>query len=169
MTAQLSRTTLAVVGGALLVSGCVPQGLSFKADKRVEIVRPEERSEVTLPVTLEWTVRDFDLKTSPADSGGSFAVFVDRAPIPPGERLTWLARNDSTCKTKPNCPDAAYFAGLGVYETTDTRLEIKDVPGSAPRSGRRDRHRAVIVLLDSDGKRIDEIAFDVIFDLKRKG
>jgi hypothetical protein len=146
----------------------VAQGLSFRVDKRVEIVSPKDRAEVSLPVTLAWTVRDFNLKGAAPD-GGSFAVFVDRAPVPPGEQLAWVARDDSSCE-QPGCPNAAYLAKLGVFETTDTSLVITEIPGARNRSnGKRDRHRAVIVLLDAQGARIGEIAYDVTFDLKRKG
>jgi hypothetical protein len=160
--------------GALAVtmaSACVPQGLSFRVDERVKILSPKDRAEVSLPITLEWSVRDFDVKSSPADSGGSFAVFVDEAPIPPGKSLSWIARNDSECTSVPSCPDAAYLAKRGVYATTDTKLVLSSLPGSSASSSssKRDRHRAVIVLLDADGQRIGEIAYDVTFDLKREG
>jgi hypothetical protein len=150
---------------------CVPQGLSFRVDHRVQILSPKDRAEVSLPVTLEWSVRDFALKTSPDGSGGSFAVFVDESPVPPGQPLSWLARNDLECAQVPSCPDAAYLAKKGVYQTSDTTLVIKDLPGSSSSSSKskRDRHRAVIVLLDDRGRRIGEIAYDVTFDLKREG
>ena len=114
-------------------------------------------------------MHDFDLKGTSAD-GGSFAVFLDRSPVPPGKPLNWLARNDSSCGEQPGCPDASYYAKLGVFETTGTELVINEIPGAKKKSdGKRDRHRAVIVLLDAQGQRIGEIAYDVIFDLKRKG
>ena len=155
---------------AVLASACVSSNLSFRVDKRVHIVSPKDRSELTLPVELRWTVRDFAVRSSPTDSGGSFAVFVDRSPVPPGKPLTWLARNDSECKGKTTCPDAAYYAQLGVYPTTETELTLTSVRDDDPSStDKTSRHYATIVLLDDQGRRIGEIAYTVNFELKRKG
>jgi hypothetical protein len=139
-------------------------------DNRVKILSPKDRAEVSLPLTLEWSVRDFALKSSSSDVGGSFAVFVDKAPVPPGKAPSWVAHGDPDCTSVPSCPDAAYLAKRGVYVTTETKLVLKELPGSSASSSssKRDRHRVVIVLLDDEGKRIGEIAYDVTFDLKKQ-
>src|SRR5205085_2729127 len=72
----------------LFGSGC-GTNVAFKQDHRVSIVYPRNRQKVTLPMTVRWTVKDFD---------GTFGVLLDRAPQPPGEPLTWFARNDKSCK-----------------------------------------------------------------------
>ena len=171
MTRRSSWATALVLAPMLLTSGCVADGLSFRIDKRVKIVEPKSRSTVTLPVTLSWTVRDFQLKTSPDSSGGSFAVFLDRSPMPPGKQLSWLGRNDSDCTSKPSCPDAAYLAKLGVYTTTTTQLVIKSFPEDTSTSSTdtSQKHDATIVLLDGSGRRIGEIAYNVTFDVSQKG
>lgn len=167
MRSAVRWTTWALL--AVTSTACVPQGLSFRVDKRVHIESPKDRSEVSLPITLTWTVHGFPLKTPLSDKGGSFAVFIDTAPMPPGKGLAWIARDDPTCTKVPTCPDAAYLADHGVYETTQTSLVVKALPPSTVSSGsKHDRHRAVIVLLDDNGKRLGETAFDVTFDLKKK-
>ena len=170
MRPSIRRGLLAPVAASLLASGCVAQGLAFRVDTRLHITSPKDRAEVTLPLRLSWTIRDFAVRSSSnGDDGGSFAIFVDRSPIPPGKTLAWLARKDSACTVKPGCPDAAYLAPLGIYETTETSLELRSLPLDGSTSpGRRDRHHATIILLDHDGKRIGEIAYDVTFDLKQK-
>jgi hypothetical protein len=124
---------------------------------------------VRLPVDLTWTIRDFTVKNSPSGRGGAFAVFVDRAPVPPGKTLSWLAREDASCTTTPGCPDTAYLAKLGVYRTTATHLTITALPPTDPTSQTPDRHEATIILLDDNGKRIGETAFVVTFKVKQKG
>lgn len=158
-----------VLLAVLTSAACLPEGQSFRQDKRVSIVAPVDRQEVSLPVTLRWTVDDFDVVAAGGEvreNAGYFAVFVDRAPMPPGEDLTWLARKDKSCRPSEGCPDEVYFSRLGVYTTSDTELVIDQVQGRD--TDRRDRHTATIVLLDADGKRIGESAFKVNFDLEKE-
>jgi hypothetical protein len=151
------------VAGLLLtcfaLTGCVPQGLAFRVDDRLSFVAPEDRSTVTLPVRIDWEVRDVDVD--------SFAVFVDRAPMPPNEPLRWLARNDTSCREQDGCPDEEYLNSRGVYTTTETELVLEQVPRTTDRDERKERHRAVVVLLDREGRRIGESAFEIEFDVER--
>ena len=163
------RALVGALLSTLFTTGCGVSNLSFRVDTRVKITSPKNRSVVELPVALTWTVRDFDVKSSPTSSGGSFAIFVDRSPIPPGKKLSWLARNDSACTSKPTCPDPAYLAQLGVYQTTGTSLVLSSVKDESDSTSKTSRHFATIVLLDDEGKRIGEIAYNVNFELKRKG
>lgn len=146
---------LAMVGTA--GSGCGVEGLNFVQDDRVSITAPRDRAEVELPVTIRWTARDFD---------GTYAVFVDRAPVPPGRTLEWLAREDETCKETPGCPNEAWLRDRDVYETAATELTIDDLPDPTDDAG-RDFHEASVVLLDRRGRRIGEAAFTVEFEVAR--
>lgn len=152
-----------------MTAACVPQNLSFRVDKRVAITSPKDRSDVSLPITLRWNVHDFNVKTS-YSQGGSFAVFVDESPVPPGKPLSWVARNDADCPDPAACITADYLAKKGIYQTTDTSVVISEIPGvvEISKDDEKKQHRAVIVLLDNAGKRIGEIAYDVTFKLKRK-
>lgn len=131
------RRTLPVLLCALTLGGCTSDGLAFRVDERVTITTPADRSTVELPLRLAWTVNGFD---------GSFAVFVDRAPMRPG---------------------GMFVPQRGAYTTTETELILEDVERDT--DDRRERHTATIVLLDDTGRRVGESAFDVDFEVERKG
>jgi hypothetical protein len=155
------------------LTACVPQGLAFQVDDRLTFSTPEDRSEVSLPVTLDWEIRDFEVvepgQSRPSEDAGYFAVFVDAAPMPPGKPLRWLARKDTSCRESEGCPDAEYLSSRGVYTTTDTRLVLDQLPRLSNDEDRRERHRAVVVLLNAEGERIGESAFEIEFDVERNG
>jgi hypothetical protein len=153
-----------------VLTGCVPQGLAFRVDDRLSFTSPEDRATVTLPVTLSWTMRDFEVSgpgTPPREDAGYFAVFIDRSPMPPGESLTWVARKDRSCRADDGCPDAEYLSGRGIYTTTTPQLVLQQLPRTSDREDRKERHHAVVVLLDGASKRIGESAFEIAFDLDR--
>ena len=166
---------LVLAGLCAALSGCVPQGLAFRTDTRLTFVQPEERATVPLPVKIDWDIRDFEVvepgARGSAEDGsrdrGYFAVFVDSAPMPPNKPLRWIARKDSSCREADGCPDAEYLAGRGVYTTTETELVLEQLPRIGNDDKRRERHRAVVVLLDPDGRRIGESAFEIAFDIER--
>ena len=165
-TSLLRRAVVGAVLAAAL-TGC--GDLAFLVDERVTITAPRDREQVTLPVTVTWDVRDFtitDPGTGPVSKdSGYFGVFVDQSPVPPGKKLDWIARNDDGCKPSEGCPDANYFRSLGVFTTTDTRLVIDRL--SRHSGTDKERHTAIVVFLDSEGRRIGESAFRVVFEVKR--
>lgn len=159
---------LLAVLAALACTACVPQGLAFRLDDRLTITAPQDRAEVTLPVTLQWQVEDFAVVEPGAGvrkDAGYFAVFVDTAPVPPGKTLAHVARNDAGCRVEAGCPDAAYLAARGIYTTTETQLVLEQLPRGE--EDRRERHTATIVLMDAAGERIGESAFEVVFEVDR--
>ena len=166
------RGTTAAVAAlcSLLLAGCVPQGLAFRVDKRLTITSPEDRAEVTLPLTVSWRVRDFTVTQSSSETGpgaGYFAVFVDRAPVPPGKALAWVARKDRSCRTDDKCPDAEYLAARGIYSTTDTHITFDQLPKPSS-DKRKERHTFTVVLLDPGGRRIGESSYQLDVVLRRK-
>ena len=152
----------------LACSGCVPDGLAFRADKRLTILTPEDEAEVSLPLTIRWQMKDFDVVepgTPVREGAGYFAVFVDQTPISPGENVRSLAKGDLSCDPAAGCPDAQYLAERDVYVTTDTELVLTELP---ERTGRgAGRHKATIVLLDGMGNRIGESRFKVDFEVRQ--
>jgi hypothetical protein len=153
-----------------LLAGCVPQGLAFKTDKRLSFNSPKDRSTVSLPVTLAWSIKDFQI-TGPGQgsAGGYFGVFVDASPMPPGKPLHWVARKDNACRESDGCPDEEYLNARGIYTTTKTELVLTQLPrNGSDDEDKRERHRVTIVLLDPSGKRIGESAFELAFDVNRK-
>lgn len=163
---------IALAGVCAALAGCVPQGLAFRVDERLTFQAPEDRSTVTLPVTIDWDIRDFEV-TGPGgparEDAGYFAVFVDRTPMPPGRSLRWTARDDRGCREDDGCPDAEYLEARGIYTTTETALVLEQLPRLGDDDDPRERHRATVVLLDATGTRLGESAFEVVFDLRRVG
>ena len=155
-------SALALVLASVAFSGCGFSGLAFANDDRVEIVAPQDRAEVALPFTVLWKSRDVDL------DGGSYGIFIDRAPQPPGEPLSWIARDDDTCVASRACPDEVYLAERGVYSTSRTSFAIDLLPRTVPEEvRRREFHEFTIVLLDAHGVRVGESAWFVEFQLRR--
>src|SRR4051812_41415231 len=95
------RVGLSVVALAmLLTTGCQVSQLQFVADRRLTFEQPAARSRVTVPVTVGWSMKRFTpsgLDGGTSREAGVFAVFVDRAPMPAGKDIRWIARNDKTC------------------------------------------------------------------------
>jgi hypothetical protein len=152
----MRRATVALsLASALLSSACV-NGLNFKVDKRLSITAPHEDDTVSLPFTLSWTMRDLE-----ADR--QFGIFVDQSPLPPGKNLKELRHEDATCEAACTLPE--YLALRGVYTTTNTDLAIKAFP-----VGNDDKktHRITVVLLDSQGTRVGESAWNVDFRVRDK-
>ena len=156
----MRRFALVAVVVALLSSGCAVRGIAFRQDDRLSFVSPGDRDEVTLPVTVSWEVEDFDV---PED--GSFAVFVDRAPQPPGKTLEWLARNDDTCRPDDGCPGEEWFAQRDIYLTTETEHTIDRLP--ARTDDRREMHEITVVLVDRDGRRVGETGWTLDLQVER--
>src|SRR5947207_10033719 len=165
------RAARALLGVGLLATSCVPAGLAFVKDKRVDIVSPDSHSTVQLPVTVRWTVHDFDV-TGP--NGGSnpdagyFGVFVDRAPVPPGKPLSYVAHGDQLCLATPGCPDKQYIADHQAYATTQTSFTFKHLPDLSAYQG-HELHEVTVVMLDGQGQRVGEAAWYVDFTYDRKG
>jgi hypothetical protein len=150
------------LGLLLLLPACAVRGLAFRIDDRVEIVAPDDRAEVSLPLTIEWTADELD----GAGGGPFFAVFVDRSPIRPDQSLRALA--DDSCNRTPGCPDLAYLRDRGVYLTDERSVTLDVVPQrpSSSRAGESDRHQATIVVVDAEGRRIGEAAYTVEFTVE---
>ena len=165
-----TATAAAMVALSVAMTGCVPQGLAFRVDDRLTFTSPEDRSTVSLPLVIDWEIRDFDIvdPDEPArdGEGGYFAVFLDRSPMPPNKHLRWIARDDLSCRADDGCPDEEYLNARGIYTTADTRLVLEQVPRTTEDDA-KERHRAVVVLLDADGRRIGESAFEIAFDVER--
>lgn len=151
-------------------AGCTFSHLDFVQDRRVSILTPHNRATVQLPVTVRWSVRDFDI-TGPGagDTGaaGYFLLLIDTTPQPPGHPLRWLAHGDRLCLATPGCPDAAWLARHQIFTTTKTSFTIRTLaPRMSSDLGGPNRHQVTIVLLDPSGHRIGETAFTVTFQLR---
>lgn len=153
----------AALGALLVLGACGTSGLAFVEDQRLEIEQPGEHDDVTLPVTLRWSVDPGPL----ADGTYAFGVVIDRSPPPPGRAIGWLFRDDDTCGDE-GCPDVAYRAERGVHTTEGTELEVVALPANARRRDDAD-HEATVFLLDHDGRRVGESAWSVEFSVEGSG
>lgn len=154
---------------AVAVGGCAVSNLQFVTDSRVKVVAPKQQALVRMPVTIRWTVRDFHVAapgSGQRSNAGYFAIFVDRAPIRPGQTMRAVVSTDRSCLSTPGCPSPSFLAGLGIYTTTKTSLTLRSV---SPLNGyqRVQLHEAVIVLMSPDGRRIGESAWYVDFRVRQ--
>ena len=166
--------TLFCAAALLAVTGCGPQlsKLSFRVDKRVHFVEPKDRALIQVPLTIRWTVRDFTVSgpnPGPTDKDvGYFAVFVDRAPIKPGQTLKAVAKDDPACMRDRSCPDANYLSLRQIYTTTTTSVTLPRVATLAGTNDKTQLHDVTVVLLDTSGRRIGESAWHLTFKLKKR-
>lgn len=166
---RIAALTLLVLG-VVSLGACTVNDLAFREDRRLHFVSPEDREQVSLPVTIDWEIEDFQVvgegEQAAGPDGGYFGVFIDQTPQPPGEPLTWFARDDETCQQDPACPDAEYLEMRRIHPTRDTEFTIEVLPRSAPES-RRDMHEVTVILLGADGVRIGESAWRLEFEVDR--
>ena len=166
-------TALLMTAVALCITstaGCRIGDLQFKNDHRLSFEAPKARQRVQAPVTITWSMKDFDvvgLDGSTGSGRGVFALFVDRAPMPMGNDLHWIAKDDDGCKRDPRCPDLRYLADRGVHVTTTTSVTLNLLPRADDGVG-DEQHYAVVVLLDGTGRRIGESAWYLPFTSKRR-
>lgn len=160
----------ALILGLVALAGCDVSHLQFTGDHRLSFQAPRARHRVTVPVTISWTMQDFDatgLDGSTDKGHGVFAVFLDRSPMPVGKDLKWVGSGDTGCKRDPRCPDQQYLADRGVFVTTATSLTVSILPAQSSGVG-DEQHYVTIVLLDGAGRRLGESAWYLPFTSKRR-
>jgi hypothetical protein len=152
----------------LLTSACGithPRDLNFRTDDRLHFSSPADRAKVEQPVTVSWHIRDFRVTEKghgrPGDDAGFFAVFVDRAPVKPGQTLDAVAGGDPSCERDPRCPDETYLRQHRVFATTSTSLKLPQIANLADSNEKVQLHSITVVLLDSAGRRIGESAWQL--------
>lgn len=164
--ARVALTLLVVAG----LSGCQLDRLQFRNDDRLTFETPKARHRVTVPLTVAWRMRDFTptgLDGRGERGRGVFAVFVDKAPMPVGEDLKWLFRDDPSCRTDRRCPSTEQLAARGVYVTTRSSLTLDVLPQASDGVG-DEQHYVNVVLLDGAGRRLGESAWYLPFRTRRR-
>jgi hypothetical protein len=133
------RRALAILVAAVAavpLSGC--QSYLFRQSDRLVIISPQSSTSIREPLTIRWRATDF---TAPRD--GSFAVFVDRDPVPPGDGLADIAPRDRQ----------------GIYVLDRTSLYLQALtPQAGVDPAEQNHHDVTVVMLDRDGHRIGEYA-----------
>ena len=163
MSSHRKRKFAAGVTALLAVTGCAVKDINLVEDRRIHVDAPHDQQMVRLPVTLRWSTRG-------VAPGLTYAVFLDRPPIRPGKTLKSLAKDaeDDACMARPDCPDAAWLAGRGVYLTKNRSLVLSALADRRPenRPKARDGHEAVIVLLNGT-RRVGESSWYRQFYIER--
>jgi hypothetical protein len=149
---------------AMIATACTVSGIALRTDERLEIRTPGDRDKVRLPLELTW---ESEVRLDRPSGPRGYAVFLDREPMRPGRTLRTLM--DDVCERTPGCPDVTYLAERDIYVTNGNSVVIDRLPDTRPqnRTGARDQHEAVIVLIDDSGRRIGESAFAVEFFVER--
>ena len=149
------------------------QDLNFRVDNRLQFLSPPARTLVTTPVTVRWKMAGFEVEAPgsapPRRDAGYFAVFVDRAPIKPGQTMRSVASRDEECLHKPGCPDPAYLAARQIYTGTAGSLTLQQIPPIAGDVERVQIHTITVVLMDTSGHRIGESAWELDLRMTRVG
>ena len=165
-TRKARRAAVAVL--SLLASGCNVSNMAFTKNDSLHFTAPKSRALVALPVTLSWSIDGFQLEKQgaapPNSHAGYFALFVDRAPVRPGQTL--LAIADSNCKHTPGCFNAQYLATRGVYTTASTSFTLQEIDNINSYQ-KVQLHEVTVILLDTSGRRIGESAWYIDFRMQR--
>jgi hypothetical protein len=137
------------------------------------ITSPHENELVSAPFTLRWTMKDFTVAgrgVGPVENHtGYFAVFIDRAPVRPGQTLAAVSKNTPSCQHTTLCMTPSYLAGEQVYVTTKDELRLQSVADILSNNESTQFHTATVILMNTAGKRISESAWTVEFKMHSSG
>lgn len=168
---RLKAACAAVMAAAALTACADWSELAFRQDQRLRFVTPQSHELAQLPVKLTWVMDDFRVvkpgSAPPDPSAGYYAVFVDTAPMKPGQTMRDLMADDQACVTDPKCPDKGYLADRGIYTTTKEELVLRSANPLSPDES-VELHDVTVVLLDSEGRRIGESAWNIQFELENR-
>lgn len=173
--ARRLTAVLAALALSSLLAGCgmSVHNLNLRTDDRLQFLSPPSRALVANPVTVRWRMSDFQVQApgpGPASSAaGYFAVFVDQAPIRPGQTMRVVASRDEQCLHEAGCPDAAYLAQRQIYLTASDQLTLGEIPALAGNQDAVQLHSVVVVLMDRTGHRIGESAWELDLRMRRIG
>lgn len=158
-----SHRAVGLIAAALLPASCGTGGLAFRDDERISFVTPRDRAKVHLPVELRW---DSTLRP-PGEGGPYYVVFVDQEPMRPGSTIATVV--EDSCRRDPSCPDVEYLSERGIYLRDVPNVTLETIPDrrTAARTGAKEGHEATVVLVDGDGRRIDEAAWSLDFTVER--
>lgn len=167
----------AVVAATVGLGGCGIEHineLAFRVDNRLHFVSPASRSEVHNPVTLRWTMRDFQVEAPgsapPTRDAGYFVVFVDQAPVKPGDSLRSVGSSDPFCRQDPaSCLTPTYLANQGVFPTTRDTITLPDVTNIVGNREAVQLHTFTVILMNTAGVRIGESAWELDLRMKKVG
>jgi hypothetical protein len=141
---------------AVVLVACSGSPGRLQADSRVRILEPKPGSTVNGPVVIRWS-STFE----PGEGSGRwFMVYVDAAPIPPGQSA--LVAAIQPCDTVPICLGTGAISGPNVFLTDAHSIDVGSLPaGAGP------EHRFTIVLVDEQGAREGDVAWTASFRVEQ--
>jgi hypothetical protein len=149
----------------IFAGGCGLQGLSFRADDRLRFVHPKSEATVNQPITIAWRMSGFHIapfgSVPPSDGAGYFAIFVDQAPIRPGQTMRSVVSGDSSCTSGSSCTNATNLAEHEVFTTTHTSMTFPEITTVSSGNKSVQLHTFIIVLMNTAGHRIGESAWEL--------
>ena len=160
---------------APLLAGCglSVHNLNLRTDDRLQFLSPPSRALVTNPVTVHWRISGFTAEKPGSGAGGPgagyFAVFVDQAPIRPGQTMRAVASRDEQCLHQAGCPGPDYLAQRQIYVTSSDHVTLGQIPSLAGDKDAVQLHSVVVVLMDDRGHRIGESAWELDLRMRRIG
>jgi hypothetical protein len=116
VSGRLPVIAVAVALAVPCVTAC--SAPTLRADKGVRITAPAPLTVVGSTFTVQWEVEE----------GGTnrYAVFVDRAPVAPGAKVTDLV--DDPCRARPPCSDDVELQRKGIFVAAGGQATIKNLP-----------------------------------------
>lgn len=172
--ATCALVAAALVGGG--VAGCGVthvQTLDFRVDHRLHFLSPKDRSSTHFPLTIRWRMSGFTVapqgSAPPSGAAGYFVLFVDQAPVRPGQPLKSVCTSDPFERGDRNCPTVKYLEGKQIYQTTDEQVTLASIPNLPGNKDKKQLHSFIVVLMDTAGRRIGESAWELDVRLPRIG
>lgn len=146
------------VAAVLLLAGCRTSGLQLSSDTGFRIVTPSDNGLVSLPFQLTWSPKPKDTR---------YAVFFDRSPIAPDGTLLSLVPKLDPCRAQTVCPDASWLRDRDIYVTSSTSVLVRTLFDLTSGKRSTEAHEVIVVLVDSEGRRIGESAAIRDFRIQR--
>jgi hypothetical protein len=163
------RLAVAAILGCAALAACSGD-LQFTNDHRLAFTDPANHAKVTEPITVTWSMKDFEVVGKDGGTGkdrGFFAVFVDKPPIKVGKSLKSIVdKTDRSCAKDPACPSEQYLKDRNIYLTSTTSVVIERFPKLTNKRSRQD-HDVTVILLDGTGRRIGESAWSRTFEVRK--
>jgi hypothetical protein len=158
---------------AVALAACSTDGMAFRVDESIDVISPDARATIDLPVTVAWS--DEKAPTAPRislrdETAEYYAVFVDRSPIRPGASIVDVVDDidRDTCIVTPRCPDPVALRDRGVVLTDEPAITLEFLKDLRPtsRGTSKDPHEVTIVRMRGD-RRLGEVAHRVTFFVRR--
>jgi hypothetical protein len=149
---RVALALLLVITGLGTLPSCAVTELEYRNDHRLELLTPTDLVTVRTPFLIRWRVHNFVLSAAPTDcqsGAGHVAIFIDRAPIAPGDTLEGMTN--------------AELGGVVADPPADGyRVQQLGPLLNAPK-GEENLHEVTIALLDCHGRRVGESSAYVQF------